>query len=295
MDIKTGSIVVGVDASELSSRALAWAVEQASAERRSITLAYAIHAVTPAYLDSAAVHPQEARDALRAEGHQVLAAARAEVERRAPGMEVQEVFQFEDPRELLLTLSRSAALVVVGSRGRGKLRSLLLGSVGSALVRHAHCPVVVHRPGNPGIVRHGVLVGADGSEESGAVLEFAYREASLRGLPLTVLHCYSELDAVAAAAYIGNEPVVDVQSERLLLAESVAGFAEKYPDVAAHTETARGLPQEALVRRGKDMNLVVVGAHQAGLLSRALFGSVSLAVVEHAESPVAVVPVSTPT
>lgn len=294
MDIKAGSIVVGVDASEMSTRALAWAVAQAEVERRPITLAYAIHAVTPAYMDAAAVYPQEARDAMRAEGHQVLAAARAEVERKAPGVEVQEIFQFEDPRELLLQLSRDAALVVVGSRGRGRMRSLLLGSVGSALVRHAHCPVVVHRPGNPGVVRNGVLVGADASAESREVLEFAYREASLRNLPLTVLHCYSDLDAVSAAAYIVSEPVVDEQSERLLLAESVAGFTEKYPDVVAHTETARGLPQEALVRRGKSMNLIVVGAHQAGLVSRVLFGSVSLAVVEHAESPVAVVPVAKP-
>lgn len=276
----------------MSTRAVAWAVAQAKAEHRPITLAFAIHPATPAYMDEAAVYPQEARDALRAEGHQVLAAARAEVDRRAPGVEVHEVFGFDDPRELLITLSREAALVVVGSRGRGKLRGLLLGSVGTALVRHAHCPVVVHRPGNPGIVRHGVLVGADGSEGSREVLEFAYREAALRHLPLTVLHCFSDLDAAAAAAYVGSEPVVDTQSERLLLAESVAGFSEKYPDVVARTEMARGLPQEALVRRGKKMNLVVVGAHQAGLLSRMLFGSVSLAVVEHAESPVAVVPVA---
>lgn len=85
-----------------------------------------------------------------------------------------------DPREVLLELSPNAAMVVLGSRGLGQLRSLLLGSVGIALVRHAYCPIVVHRPGSVGTVRNGIVVGVEASEESHPVLKFAYREASLR-------------------------------------------------------------------------------------------------------------------
>ena len=106
----------------------------------------------------------------------------------------------QDPREQLLELSKRAALVVVGSRGRGKVRSLLLGSVGVALVRHSACPVVIHRPWNPGMVRNGIVVGADGSEESRSVLEFAYQQAALRNLPLTVLHCFPDGQAAMGAA-----------------------------------------------------------------------------------------------
>ena len=181
-------------------------------------------------------------------------------------------------------------MVVLGSRGRGHVRSLLLGSVGTALVRHAHCPVVVHRPGNPGIVRNGILVGVDASPESRTVLEFAYREASFRDLPLTLLHCGWDAQADALGAYLVAESIVDPETERLALAEAIAGMAEKYPDVRTTTEVVRGLPQEALLRAGERMNMIVVGAHVPGHTSHRLFGSVATSVVEHATCAVAVVP-----
>jgi len=289
-----GTIVVGVDGSQQSHRALLWAVEQAASERRALTLVHATHAVSPAYLDAAIVVPEEARAALLAEGQEVLTQAHAEVERLAPELVVNEVLRLEDPRVVLLDLSNDASLVVVGSRGRGKLRSLLLGSVGVALARHAQCPVVVHRPGNAGTAGTGILVGADASEESLPVLEFAYRQASLRNLPLTVLHCYREVPAAAYGSYVTPAEVTDLESERLGLAESMAGFAEKYPDVHVHSEMTNGAPQEALVHLGEPMDLVVTGSHQAGRVSQLLFGMVSISVVEHATCPVAVVPLGAP-
>jgi nucleotide-binding universal stress UspA family protein len=290
MDIRSGTIVVGLDDSESSKRALAWAAEQAVADHRELTLVHTISAVTPAYLDAAEVDPRRSHEALLAQAEAVFAAAREDVARKAPDLVVHEVFSFEDPREQLLELSRHAALVVVGSRGRGKIRSLLLGSVGVALVRHSACPVVIHRPGNPGIVRNGIVVGADGSEESRGVLEFAYRQAAVRNLPLTVLHCYA--DAQAAMGYIVADQAADLESEKVLLAESMAGLAEKHPDVRARTRLAGSLPQEELVRMSERMNLIVVGAHQSGTVRRMLFGSVSIAVTEHATCPVAVVPLA---
>jgi nucleotide-binding universal stress UspA family protein len=292
MDTNAGTIVVGVDGSPSAMLALAWATDQAVVEHRALTLVCCINAVTPAYLDAAAADPYATREALRAEGEQQLAAARSEVERRAPDVEVHEVFRLEDPREVLLELSRGAALLVVGSRGRGRLRSLLLGSVGVALMRHAHCPVVVHRPGHQGTVRHGIVVGADGTEDSRQVLEFAYRQAAVRDLPLTVVQCFWDASAESLGGYVAPESMIDLESERLLLGESMAGMAEKYPEVKVHGKIARGIPQEALVRVGERMDLIVVGAHQAGRVSQMLFGSVSVAVVEHATSPVAVVPLS---
>jgi nucleotide-binding universal stress UspA family protein len=290
MDITPGTIVVGLDDSASSMRALEWAAEQAVADHRELTLVHTVSVVTPAYLDAAQVDHRKAREALRAQAEAVLAAARKHVARTAPQLVVHEVFSFEDPREQLLELSRHAVLVVVGSRGRGMVRSLLLGSVGVALVRHSSCPVVIHRPGNPGTVRNGIVVGADGSEESQSVLEFAYRQAAVRDLPLTVLHCYAS--ARVAMGYIVDDPAADLESEKLLLAESMAGLAEKHPDVRARTQLAGSLPQDELVRMGERMNLVVVGAHQSGAVKRMLFGSVSIAVTEHATCPVAVVPLA---
>lgn len=292
MDNSVGSIVVGVDDSEASRRALHWAAEQAALEHRVVTLVHAVDMVTPAYTDIAAINPQEAREALRAEGAAVLDAATADLAQRHPTLQTRQVFRFGDPRELLLELSRGAHMLVVGSRGRGALRHLLLGSVGVALVRHAECPVVVHRPGKPGQEHHGIVVGADASEEARTVLEFAYREASLRALPLTVLHCFWDVQASYGdtRAVRGQPP--DLEDERLQLGEVMAGMSEKYPDVDVTAELARGLPQEALVGLGDRMDLIVVGTHHTGRLTQLLFGSVSLSVVEHASCPVAVVPLT---
>ncbi len=294
MESTAGTIVVGVDDSEQSMRAVAWAAEQARLEHRELTLVHAIAIVTPAYIDTAAVYPEQARRDLHTGGEQVLAAAADKANEIDPDLVVHRIFEFADPRELLLELSERAAMVVLGSRGRGRLRSLLLGSVGVAVVRHAHCPVVVHRPGVPEAELRGIVVGADGTEESRDVLEFAYREASLRDLPLTVLHCYWDINAATASTYVLPEAGMDLETERMLLAESMSGIADKYPEVVAHTELASGMPQEALVFMGEHMNLIVVGAHRLGRLSRMLFGSVAISVVEHATCPVAVVPVSVP-
>jgi nucleotide-binding universal stress UspA family protein len=290
MNTQPGTIVVGVDASAQSLRALAWAVKQSVAEHRILTLVHALHVVPQSFMDAAIVYQQDAETRLRAEGQQVLDDAAAEVARIASGVKVEQVLSISDPRALLLELSRDAAMVVLGSRGRGQLRTLLLGSVGTALVRHAHCPVVVHRPGNPGTVRNGILVGVDASPESQTVLDFAYREASFHDLPLTLLHCGWDPHADALGSYLVAESIVDPESERLALAEAIAGMAEKYPEVRTTTEIVRGLPQEALLRAGERMNMIVVGAHVPGHTSHRLFGSVATSVVEHATCAVAVVP-----
>jgi nucleotide-binding universal stress UspA family protein len=278
----TGTIVVGVDGSDASARALSWAIRQAKAERRPLTLVHTINAVTPAFLDAAIVDARDAGSVLDAAGRAVLSDARHLVEQTAPDLEVHEVFDLADPRDRLLELAGDASMIVVGSRGRGSVRSLLLGSVSVALVRHAHCPVVVVRPGHVGTVRNGVLVGVDTEPESLPVLELAFRQASLHDLPLTVLHTPWDLRG-------GTE----AESDRLALAETMAGMGEKYPEVHVTTRMASGAPEALLTDASERMDLVVVGAHQKGRFSRAFFGSVSVYVVEHATCPVAVVPLST--
>jgi nucleotide-binding universal stress UspA family protein len=266
-----GTVVVGVDGSASSSRALTWAIKQAVAEHRPLTLAHT------------------ARDAA---GSTVLADARARVQAVAPDLEVHEVFEIADPRAVLLRLSADAAVLVVGSRGRGKVRSLLLGSVSIALVRHAHCPVVVIRPGRVGTVRNGVLVGIDATELSQPVLEFSYRQASLHDLPLTVLHTWWDIMAGTTGAYLASLDPRDVEAEHVSLAEAMAGMTEKYPDVHVTTHVGPGIPEDGLVGLGERMDLIVVGAHQQGPLRRAFAGSVSVDVVERATGPVAIVPLS---
>ena len=212
MKTKAGTIVVGVDGSESSQRAVAWAAEQAVAERRAVDSGARRPRGHPRLPRCGHPRPDRGADLPCWRGDARFSRWHArQAETKAPDLEIHEVLELLDPREMLLEISQVAAMVVIGSRGRGQVRSLLLGSVGVALVRHAHCPVVVHRPGNAGTVRNGIVVGVEASEESRVVLEFAYREASLRDLPLTVLHCYWDVQAGTAAAGIMYESLGDVE------------------------------------------------------------------------------------
>lgn len=294
MSSPAGTIVVGVDGSSSSQQALAWAAEQAQAEHRSITLVHAVPRSTPTLLDPTGTSPQEARDlSLLARGHDVLDAARQQVNRLAPDVGVDDLCALEDPREALVRLSDQASMIVLGSRGRGHMKSLLLGSTAVALVRHARCPVIVHRPTQASPTRRGIAVGADATEDSLPVLEFAYRQASLMRLPLVVVHSfwYFQQPAVAAEA-LPPDPTTDLARERLVLAESLAGFAEKYPDVTTTTEIREGMPERYLLRLADSMDLLIVGAHHGSRAEQFMFGSVSVWLVEHATCPVAVVPLS---
>ena len=284
-----GRIVVGVDGSAHAGRALRWAVDQALLEHRGLTL---VHVISPS--DAALLAPDSddrpGADDLPQANREVVARAHEVVARRAPDLDVTEIVRVGDAREVLIEASRGAAMVVLGSRGRGRWRSLLLGSVSAAVSQHAACPVIVHRPGNPGIVRNGVLVGVDESERSLPVLEFAFRTAAQRDLPLTVLNCYSEV-LVPAGPVVTVLPPADVEDQRRGLAEVVAGFTEHYPEVRTQIEVSRGVPAIDLAHRAEKMNLLVVGAHHGGVAGAVLFGSVSTGALEHATCPVAVVPV----
>ena len=293
MDIVAGSIVVGIDGSKSSRAALHWATEQAVAERRPLTLVHTLTVNAPFSMGPGTVTMGEAREALEGSGRAMLRAAHQDVHDHAPGVVVNELLRYADAADQLVRMSSSAAMVVVGSHGRGPVRSKILGSVSVRVARHACGPVVVVRPGRIGVVRRGVLVGVDALPESQPVLEFAYREASLRGVPLTVLHAgWAPARGTLEAVYLPVTPQ-EREAERLALAEAVAGMAEKYPDVHVTSRIAEGPPDEVLVSVGKAMDLIVIGSHQAHGLQRALFGSVSIGVVEHAVCPVAVVPVGT--
>jgi nucleotide-binding universal stress UspA family protein len=270
----SGDIVVGIDGSEHADRALVWAAEQALLEKRSLTLVAAGE-------DASTV------------SERALASTRNDY----PTVPVHALRRSRDPRAILLDLSRDAHLVVVGSRGRGTLRSMLLGSVSAAVSAHAECPVVVCRPIVGDHPTHGVVVGADGTRESLPVVEFAYRQAALRELPLTVLHSFWDA-AVAVAQYresagLGVEEP-DLEDLRSVLATSVAGLAEIYPDVQVTFELKHGFADEALSPRGKRWDLIVVGRHPKTSVDRLLTGSISRSVLERASSTVAVVPEAAP-
>ena len=293
---QNGTVVVGVAESVFKGYGLRWAAEQAQLEGRALTLVNASGLESGRWKEYDMGGLPGSASGRRQHGEQLLARARALVEKAVPGLGVDELFEVTDPSTLLIQLSSSAHLLVLGSRGRGPVRSHLLGSVGLAVVRQAGCPVVVHRPGDHrGRLHRGVVVAADATAESRPVLAFAFREASLRDMPLKVVHdIYDVRSALVGAPMIGN-PSENIERRALPLAESLAGYREDYPDVHLTVKTFPGrLPEEALIQLSRDADLTVVGTHQRGVLARALVGSVSETVLEHVRGPVAVVPTAAP-
>ena len=189
---------------------------------------------------------------------------------------------------ILGELSKDAEMVVVGCRGRGALARTLLGSVSTGLVHYAHCPVaVIHNedPLTPHPSQAPVLVGIDGSPASEAATAIAFDEASWRGVELIALHAWS--DTAMFEFRVPNWSRVRSEAEELL-AERLAGWQERYPDVDVVRVVECDQPARQLLEQSKSAQLVVVGSHGRGGFTGMLLGSVSTAVVHAARTPVIV-------
>lgn len=293
--VPLGTIVVAIDGSPSSDLAVDFAVAQARLTRRPLTLVHALSPMDTVWLAPVGMSPSMGTgvglEALETQAKELLAGTHAEVEARAPELDVHELLGFGDPRQVLLDVAARASMVVMGSRGRGPVRSLLLGSVAVGVSRHITCPLVVMRP-TDGADRSGILVAVDATERSAPALEFGFQNASMHGLPLTVLHAYWDVRHAAVHAQDDEEGVHADEEELLLLAETLAGMAEKYPDVVVRRALATGLADLAVLDAAADKEMVVLGTHHGGSAAEMLFGSMATTVLEHATCTVALVPLS---
>ena len=288
-----GSIVVGVDGSSAADLALDWAVRQAVLEHRPLTVVHAAHLLGTnglAWLDTTGIDDGRLLDNLRVGGHDVLSDATARAHSSEPELVVHEVLSASDPRTALLELAAEATAVIVGSRGRGPVSSLLLGSVSVAVSKNAWCPVVVVRPGDSDIPRQGILVGVDGTQHSRPAVEFAYQMAALRSLPLTVVHCFWDAAHLTSAERDVPDHEAGLEDLRRLLSDAVSETRKKFPDVQDHLQLMRGFSDQRLVQASQVMDLMVVGSHRSGSVEKFAFGSIASTVAEHARCSVAVVP-----
>lgn len=280
-DNVAGAVVVGVDGSEASLSALDWAADQARLEDRALTL---VHAATLGTIVGKDVDTRTISAVLRAQGRAVLERAY----RRAEEHDVRVVHSdlvMEDPRTALLDASRRAHMVVVGSRGRGRVASLLLGSVGVALSQHGRCPVVVCRPVTSSS-GGGVLVGVDGLDHSDPALEWGARVAALRGCPLTLVR--TVFDGLPPGRVPPDGGAHEAAWTQLRAIS--ARVRRDHPALDVSLRVERGLANEAIVRAATGMDIVVLGFHARRSVFDVLDLDVTTNVVEQAPCRVAVVP-----
>ncbi|MGV0699074.1 universal stress protein [Mycolicibacter sinensis] len=290
-------IVVGVDGSTSSTVAVEWAARSAAMRRVPLNL---VHVVPPMGIAStigakdtalasyAQFHEERSRTIL-AQAHETAITV------TSTGMAPPSAHTVTQAAIVptLVALSEQADMIVVGRRGLGAVTGTLLGSVSSGLIHHAHCPVAIVHDEDPLVMRSphaAVVVGIDGSPTSELATAIAFQEAACRKVELVALHAWTDMGALEFArvnwAPIEWRNIED--SEKVVLAERLSGWRERYPDVVVRKLVVCDRPAFRLLEQAADAQLIVVGSHGRGGFPGMLLGSVSAAVVNAAPIPVIV-------
>lgn len=287
-------IVVAVDGSKASHVAVRWAAN--TALKRGVPLRLASSYTMPQYLYAEGmVPPQELFDDLQAETLEKIDEAREVALDAAPDIKIGHTIVEGSPIDMLLEMSKSVTMIVMGSRGLGGLSGMVMGSVSAAVVSHASCPVVVVREDNDvdEVTKYGpVVVGVDGSEVSQKATEFAFAEADARGSELVAVHTWMDMQVQASLAGLSaaQQQWEDVEQEQKeLVDERIHGLVEKYPEVDVKKVITRDRPVRALVDAAEGAQLLVVGSHGRGGFRGMLLGSTSRALLQSAPCPMMVV------
>ncbi|MBI3214057.1 MAG: universal stress protein [Mycobacterium sp.] len=283
-------ILVGVDGSPSAKVAVDWAAREAASRNVPLTLVHVINPVVFTNWTEVAM-PVDYTVWQEERGAKILAAAAAlanDAAKEHGGVRVETETVSGSTLPTMIDLTKDAELVVVGCRGQGALARTLLGSVSSGLVNHAHCPVAVIHDEDPLMQdpRHApVVLGIDGSPASETATAIAFDAASRRGVELVAIHAVSDSDVIEMP---GVDYTTLEQQANELLAERLAGWQERYPDVRVRRVVTWSRPAKLLVEESEKAQLLVVGSHGRGGFTGMLLGSVSSAVAHAARMPVIV-------
>jgi nucleotide-binding universal stress UspA family protein len=292
-------IVVGIDGSAGGRAALFWALTAAANRRADVEVVTAFP--IDFYWADAYLLDSERIDAIRSDTE---ARARAMVDevRHDPalaglpavaGVDVDVLVVAGAPAEHLVQRSDGAALLVVGSRGRGAVRSTVAGSVALHCSTHARCTVVVVHPvAAPAGTPARVVVGLDNSEHGRAALAAGLAEATLLGARLDAVLAFerpsywSDLYAVMAPPSGETREHARTRAEALVTEVLGPGSIERG---TVHVTVAEGHPDDVLAREAEGAQLLVVAVRSRSRLTGVVLGSVALQCVMHAPCPVLVV------
>ncbi|MER6443425.1 universal stress protein [Streptomyces sp. NPDC001185] len=286
-------LVVGVDGSESSLRAVDWATDEAALRGKPLRLVYA--SLWERY-EGAALAKGLGRSSEQVMADNIVEAAARRSQRRAPDVKVSTDVLPDDAVSVLLNEAHTAFALIVGSRGRSGLAELLLGSVSFAVAGRAACPVIVLRGNHDNRARAGrhrrVLLGVGEETHDAAATRFAFQEAEARD---------AELDAVRAWRWPAREstdhPLLAGEPARLheeraadILESALSTAAAEHPNVALRRSTVEGTARRVLLDASADADLLVVGASRRHGHTGLQLGRVAHAVLHHSVCPVAVVP-----
>lgn len=299
----TKPVVVGVDGSEASERALLWAAEFSAAAGARLVVALA--RTHPAQVMSLAPgpvwpwpivgssDPQELEETVR-----LLTDAVNATLPQDQTAEIDVVVRDGSSAQALMDVATEldAELLVVGRRGLGGFKRLLLGSVSDECARYASCPVaVIGKPDHAGEANPVVAVGVDGSPASVAAVDWAARVAQRRGHELLLLHAYESPTAppgslAAALPQLDGSRQVQQESAAELLAAEVARVRQDHSALSVTGELLAGYPSEMLATAvsARHVYLFVLGSRGMGGFASMLLGSVADQCLHHVNRPMVV-------
>jgi nucleotide-binding universal stress UspA family protein len=300
---RSSRVVVGVDGSAGSRAALVYAITAAARRGAALEIVatYAIQAVWIGGYPLGMPTVETVRAELESRVRDLLEDVRRDPTVLAvPGtadVRTVIVISVGPPTHMLVEASAGADMLVVGSRGRGAVRSVVLGSVALHCVSHAHCSVVVVHPAPAGHRQdRTVIVGVDGSEASRAALVAAVDEASRLETDVSVVTTYEMADhwVDLSTVVVPTQDEVRWELQRgaetmveEVLAERRAEHGSRAPAVAV--VVTEGPAADVLLRWAADAELLVVGSRGHGEFRGLLVGSIALACAMHGAGPVMVV------
>ncbi|MEV5276987.1 universal stress protein [Streptomyces sp. NPDC052811] len=283
-------LVVGVDGSEQSLRAVDWATDEATRRGLPLRIVYASlweHYEGAAY-DYGAPYTSD-----RALADALLSEASARAQSRRSGISTTSAVLPQEPTEALLRESELACAVVVGSRGRGAIAGVLLGSVGLGVASWAVCPVVVVRGDEVAVDgRHErILLGVGHPDRNSSAVEFAFQEAMTRGSALDAVRTWrgpgrGRFAPLSSGPRTGG---LDEEKAAAALDGALRVARDRHPEVRTRTVAVEGHTHRVLVERSAAADLLVIGARRNKGLGVQL-SRTGHAVLQHAACPVAVVP-----
>lgn len=263
--------IVGWNNDRTGANAVAWATSRALRQPGGSGVLRIMRAVDDTSIASDEAETRRELDLATAE----IAELAARIGAEHPGLEVQtEVVQGE-PGDLLTDRSGPDALVVIGAENGHTEEYWYSSRIGARVSGAAAGPVAVIPVGDER-ERAGVLVGVDDVPEAEHLCRFAAELASSSGEPLHAVHVGSRSH--------------DLEADQHVLDRALEPVLRDFPGLVVESQVASGSPAGALLRRARDMSVVVVGTRRLGPVRRMFLGSVSHTLVTNAHCPTIVVP-----
>ena len=290
------TFVVGVDGSDHGAAALRWACAEAAPAGMPVVAVLVWDLFNQLHEDGSRRFEPDYDD-----GHAeaALAAAVTAAIGEEAAAEVARRVVCDHPAHGLLEAAEGADLLVVGARGLGGFRGLLLGSVSQQCLHHAAGPLAIVPPAAArepgGAPPERVVVGVDGSPAGAAALGWALAAGARRGAVVEAVHAW-ELPLVYGPLSGGlpyDVAALEAAAQRCLDVAVDRAVAAAEP-ITVERSLVPEAPARALLDAAAGASLVVVGRRGQGGFSRLLVGSVSEKVARHAPCPVVVVPAPAP-